>query len=250
MKIEKTLKNLGFNDNKIKVYIALLELKEASAQEIARKAQIERTSVYFLLDSLENDGLVGKTSVKKRIHYIAQDPKALEEIMEKKLKQIKKSLPFLYTLFESSPRRPKIIFYNKKEGIKKILQGTLDSETKVLRNLSSAKDVTSLLGENFLTRHIEKRVAKGISVKSLRPRDKEIDSWYFQAKRKEALRESRFLPQGLSFNIVAIIYDNKVAVITSDKECFGFTIESEDFSNLMKMMYDFIWEKSEPVYKK
>ena len=39
MNIEETLKNIGFKDKKARVYRACLELGQANAQEIAKRAE-------------------------------------------------------------------------------------------------------------------------------------------------------------------------------------------------------------------
>ena len=58
----------GFKDKKAKVYLACLELGQANAHEIAKKAQVERTSAYALLDSLQDEGLIIST-IKKKTKY-------------------------------------------------------------------------------------------------------------------------------------------------------------------------------------
>ena len=38
-----------------------------------------------------------------------------------------------------------------------------------------------------------------------------------------------------------IIYDKKVAFISSHKESFGFIVESVEFAGLQKMQFDILW---------
>jgi hypothetical protein len=40
------------------------------------------------------------------------------------------------------------------------------------------------------------------------------------------------------------IYDDKVSFISSEKEIFGFIVQSEEFSKLMKLHFDLFWNIS------
>jgi sugar-specific transcriptional regulator TrmB len=244
MNIEEILKNVGFKDKKARVYRACLELGQANAQEIAKKAEVERTSVYALLDSLEKEGLLNVTLKKKTEYFIPAPPQKLVEILHGKAELLEKYLPLFVSLYKSSDIRPRIRFYEDRESIKEILKDTLNCKEKKIRSISSAKDLLDLLGKDFINHHIEKRVKVGIRTISLRPQEKEPEHWYLDAKNKAVLRTVRFLPKNISFDVVCLIYDYKVALISSKKESFGFIVESKEFSDFMKMIYDFFWQAS------
>lgn len=247
MQLQDILQTIGFKDKKQKVYLACLELGQANAQKIAKAAGVERTSVYALLDALKQEGLISATVKRKTKYFIPEPPQKLIDGWQNKVKALEKALPLFLSIYNTSNIKPKIRFYEDREGIKEIFKDTLNCQEKQLRNLSSAKDILELLGKTFIAHYIDQRVEKGVKIKSLRPHGKEPDYWYLKADNKEVLRTSRFLPKGISFNVVCLIYDNKVAVISSKKESFGFVIESREFSDLMKILYDLIWKMSKEV---
>ena len=242
MNIQNILKDLGFKDKKTNVYLSCLELGQASAQAIAKKANIERTSVYALLDSLAKDGLIGITIKNKTRLIVPESPQKLVELLKDKLDAVERALPLFLEFFNNSHIKPAIRFYEEIEGIKKILKDALNCQEKIIRNLPAAQDALELLGKKFLARYIEQRVTKKIKVRSLRPQGKESNNWYLKAENKDVLREVRFLPTGVFFNVLCMIYDHKVAVISSKKEKFGFLLESKEFSDLMKILYDLAWK--------
>lgn len=244
MNIEEILKNVGFKDKKARVYRACLELGQANAQEIAKKAEVERTSVYVILENLEKEGLLNTTIKKKTKYFLPAHPQKLVEILEGKVDLLGKYLPLFVSLYKSSDVRPKVRFYEDRESIKEILKDTLTCKEKKIRSISSAKDLLELLGKDFMNHHIERRVKAGVQTISLRPQEKEPEHWYLAAENKEVLRTVRFLPNNISFDVVCLIYDYKVALISSRKEKFGFIVESEEFSDFMKTIYDFIWQAS------
>jgi len=247
MDIEEILKNIGFKDKKARVYRACLELGQANAQDVAKKAEVERTSVYAILEALEKEGLLSATIKKKTKYFLPAHPQKLIEILEGKVDLMGKYLPLFVSLYKSSDIRPRIRFYEDRESIKEILKDTLNCKEKKIRSVSSAKDLLDLLGKDFMSHHIEKRVKAGIRTLSLRPQEKEPDHWYLAARNKEVLRTVCFLPKNISFDVVCLIYDYKVALISSKKENFGFIVESKEFSDFMKTIYDFIWQASIPL---
>lgn len=248
MELLDVLKQIGFKDKKARAYLACLELGQVNAQEIAKKAEIERTSIYAILESLQKEGLISITVKKKTKYFIPAPPNKLVDLLRDKTDAAIRALPSFLSIFKNVKSRPKIKFYEDKESIKEILNDTLDCREKMLRNLVSVKDIQELLGNTFLIHYLEKRVKLGIKVKSLRPKEKEPKEWDLKAKTQEkVLRESRFLPKDISFDVVCFIYDNKVALISSKKESFGFIIESHEFSQMMKILYDLIWNISRVV---
>ncbi|MDD3486861.1 MAG: helix-turn-helix domain-containing protein [Candidatus Moranbacteria bacterium] len=238
------LKNIGFRDKKARVYRASLELGQANAQEISKKAEVERTSVYVLLESLEKEGLLSSTMKRKTKYYIPAHPEKLVEILEGKVDLMGKFLPLFVSLYKTSDVRPKIRFYEDRESIKEIFKDTLSCREKKIKSISSARDLLELLGKDFLNHHIEKRVKAGIETISLRLEEKEPEHWYLSAKNEEVLRTTRFLPKGIFFDVVCLIYDSKVALVSSKRESFGFIVESKEFSNFIKTIYDFLWKAS------
>ncbi|MEI6144413.1 MAG: helix-turn-helix domain-containing protein, partial [Candidatus Berkelbacteria bacterium] len=75
--IEATLKNLGFSENEAKVYLASLEMGVSSAQEIAKKADILRTTGYSVLEQLVVRGVIIKTKKNSVNRYFAESPESL-----------------------------------------------------------------------------------------------------------------------------------------------------------------------------
>ena len=57
-KIKENLKELGFNSNEVKVYIALTQLGEGTAALVAKKADLPRTTVISLLERLGSQNYI------------------------------------------------------------------------------------------------------------------------------------------------------------------------------------------------
>lgn len=113
----KDLATIGFSENRAAVYSALLELGKGTVSEIARKAGINRTTGYDVLDGLVADGLASVSGKEPKQEYVAEAPEKIRGILERKIendKNILKSfegfLPELKSLHNVAGR-PQVRFY-------------------------------------------------------------------------------------------------------------------------------------------
>jgi predicted DNA-binding transcriptional regulator len=70
MRYTQVLEQLGFSEKEIIVYVSLLELDTALVRDIARKADINRTSCYDILMGLAKRGMISKVIKKKKTYRV------------------------------------------------------------------------------------------------------------------------------------------------------------------------------------
>ena len=80
--ITASLEGLGLGANEAAVYIAMLSLGPATVLSISRASGVKRTTIYNVLESLKQKGLV-RTDVRgfKQL-YAAEHPKKLESMLD------------------------------------------------------------------------------------------------------------------------------------------------------------------------
>ena len=254
MEIIKALQEFGLNQKQAVVYLACLELGSASAQKIARKAGVERTNAYYVLENLERLGLVSRTIKNNKTVFTALNPQNLEGNLAKQKAQLEHQwdekneklitlLPQLQALYQSAGPKPKITFYEGREGIKTIFWQTLKKGLKEILYLWPAKNMMEILGREDVEKYIEERIALKIKAKVLRIKSKEI-IYKKSGHGQQYLRELRFVPPYLDFNLGLIIYEDKVAIIFSKQEDFALLIESQEFTKLQKALFESLWKIS------
>jgi len=65
--LEKYLKSIELSDKEIKVYVSALELGESTVIDISKKSRVNRTTIYPVIDSLQEKGLVSLAQKGKKI---------------------------------------------------------------------------------------------------------------------------------------------------------------------------------------
>lgn len=141
--MNEELRELGLNENEIKVYVFLLRKKRATASHIAKLAKINRTTAYLELDNLMKLGLVSYVIKNSKRYYQPANPDKLIQILDFKREKIKSILPSLKNLSKvSEPFKIEIL--EGKEGIKTFYQDILENTKEILAFGVTGRAITIL----------------------------------------------------------------------------------------------------------
>ena len=72
--IRNILQGIGLTKEQVEVYLAGLELGEASVQNLAKKANIKRPTTYLILDELKAKGLFSQVLKGKKKIFSSRRP--------------------------------------------------------------------------------------------------------------------------------------------------------------------------------
>jgi len=144
-----------------------------------------------------------------------------------------------------NPTKPKIRFYEGNEGHREIYRETLKAKNKIAYWISPNTILMETIGEDFLDWYIEERKKKKIWIKLIQKVTVETPYKYTDPKRHEReFKDVRNPPPEINLPNVLAIFDNKVAVMSTRKEGFGFIIESNDYAQTMKTFHELLWNVS------
>src|SRR3990167_8652935 len=123
---KKELMDAGLTHKQAQVYVACLEAGPSKIPAIASTAQIKRTTVYGIIEELEAMDLVTSSYKGKQKLYEAQDPALILSMLKGKKKRLAEPPPALKILSITHHVRPKINFFEGREGVKKIYDDVLE----------------------------------------------------------------------------------------------------------------------------
>lgn len=240
--LTKSLKNIGLSQKKADIYLALLELGEATVIEISRKTRIKRTTIYNLLPEMINDGMVKATAKRKKRLFFIEDPAQLKSDLEAKLRTIEKTLPELKAMQNILPHKPKITFYEGLGGMRELYQDTLNtlSPGDTIRSFTGLSDFYKLIPKEFSEWYIEERVKKKIRVKIISPASEVSNEW--RNNSMQELREIKLIDNpDFKFNADTEIYGNKIALLSYKENFMGVIIESKEINQMQRMAFELMW---------
>jgi sugar-specific transcriptional regulator TrmB len=242
-----SLKEYGLSDKESKVYLAILELGSGSVSEIAFRAKINRTTAYDILEALISYGLVSYLGEEKKKHYVAESPERLSSYLEKKSREIKEKslevktlMPELQSIFNLSPQKPKVKYYEGEDGIISMYEDSLSATTGISSWLNT--DKTYGFSADYFADYYKRRAAKGIHMRTI---INDIPLSHQIATRDIIEdRESRIIPKEMmDIEPECYVYENKVAFM-SLREKFGVMIESRDIADAMTKLFELAWGRA------
>lgn len=245
----KHLVDFGLSEKEAAVYISLLELELAGVNEIAKKAGINRSSAYVILESLKTKGLAGTSDDKKVRQYVAASPEMLHRVasdMAKKQEDIRNSinniLPELKALNKDAKHKPKISVFEGKDGLIKTFEDTLNSKEKIMRVYSSLNNLLHVIPPDYFPGYIKRRIKQGVKMHGIHPND-EINQKLMEVS--PGFDTPILVPKEKCLYPADIaIYDNKIGYMSPENGGVAILIESREIANVMKNIFDLAFEEA------
>ncbi len=241
---EEILIKFGLISNEAKVYEALLELGEASVQQISLKAKIHRRTVYDEIKKLVEKGLINESIVRGEKHFVATNPERLIEILKEKEQMINKVLPQMKGLYKSIENKEEARFFRGIEGFKLYLQAILDEGKDVYFIGAKAYWLDPRL-QHYLRHFDKERKKKGIKFYH-------IFDYEIKEQKPEILKlvgkPYKFLPKKYSSSTAVDIFGDYVVTFVGvnpgklKEEPLQFMLKSKELAEGYKKFFDFMWD--------
>lgn len=238
---ELALREYGLTNKEIEVYLALLPLGSINLQEIARRIDLPRTTIYNTLNYLSSKGLVSKIIKGHVTFFEATDPKKLINDIEEKKKLLTSVLPELEVLKKQIKESSSVEIYEGFKGISTILSEVFRERQQTYYFGSYAKSLEIL---KHLPEHVANiRMINKIPAKIVIDR---FDEPRFHEKDYKKITELRFLESLKDFPCMIFIFGEKVALYTVEGDLVGIIIKNKEVSSAIKLIFDIYWTLAKP----
>jgi sugar-specific transcriptional regulator TrmB len=238
------LLKVGLSNEEAKVYLACLEINGGPVSTIAKKAGIQRVSCYHTLENLRDKQLVSQVMKNGIKYFTPEPPEQLEKLALEKLNTVKGLLPELKSLSSSLAFKPRIRFYEGRDGVERVFSESLSARGEILgyTNLQSVLDFFPKFFERYthekLRRRIKTRYLSPTTVESVHVMDPYLPKDYDPNLIEILLVNKDQFP----FENEILIYGNIVGIVSlNPDELLGLIVESPTFARTMKAVFDLAW---------
>lgn len=248
--IEKLLLSIGLSEKEVRVYLTSLEFGSQPASVIAAHTDINRTTVYDTFADLIQKGLANKMKKSGTTYFQVMDPRNLIQYLEreknervrqleKQKEQIAAIIPALHSLENPLSTKPKVQFFEGEKGMREAYEDTLTTQQGPIRAYANVDECMGGL-PNFFPDYFKRRAKADIPIQAIFP-DTPLAYERMRCDLEE-MRETRLIDKKYSFSPELNVYDDKI-MIASWKEKMAIIIKSQEIAELLKKMFDLVWEK-------
>jgi hypothetical protein len=234
----EALSTLGLSEKQASVYLALVELGEASAYTVATKAGLKTPTTYVILKELIEKNIVYTVPRDKKQRFRAMDPKQLFAKSESKFVDAKSMLPSILALVASPSSAPVTRSFAGKAQLLDAYFETLAVPHTTLRGWLSEGAWSEHGLDFFLNIYRPQRVKQSISNQFI-VGDTPVMRDYAKPN-AEALKETR-IDKNFSPETDLLIYGGNKIIIASFYEEMGVIIESQKVHDLLAGIFEAHW---------
>lgn len=247
-RFREILNNLGIQQSAQRVYVSLVKDGEATANVLAKRTGITRPSVYDQIKELRKKDLVVERAVGGKTFFAASDVRRIDAMLGDRIERLSSDRELLADTLASFMKQaktvqPKIKFFEGKEGAQQLMKDILWHDDITLSIFWPYQQMREILGDDFLQWFNERRVKRHIAVKTIWP-NKERKSKDHIFVENDTYVTRKYAQPNQVCDMGYMVYDNKVAFISSTKEAFGFIVESKEFAALTTMQFESLWKEA------
>ena len=229
------LKELGFNDKEIKVYLVLLRHGSISASKISKETNIDRATCYRYIDSLIHKGFVSHV-IKNNVKYFNAAPpeKILSDIRQKE-KDYKEIMPDLLFLSKMPKEETITEMYRGKEGLKTVLKNILRTKEDhcVLGDEGHFQDLLPVYFGSFINSCLKNKIKeKVLCSEKAKKKIQKFDYRY---------SETRALPHNVIVPTTTLIYSDIIVLFDWNFPFSAVVIKNKNMALSHKNYFEILW---------
>ncbi|MFH1649211.1 MAG: helix-turn-helix domain-containing protein [Candidatus Woesearchaeota archaeon] len=236
MRFDSDLKKAGLTGNEAKVYSVLIQCLGLPAGEVAKKAGLDRSLTYTVLNNLVNKGMAYYALVDNKRSFYASDPVNLMNPLEQNLDFIKELIPKLKAITPKNEDEMQFRIFEGVEGMK--AYGRL---------MVTQTEADSFGGTgkfyDFMLEHAPHLVGKAVNTAS---NGRIIASTQFGSHElnKKLGFQLRLLPAVSP--ATTVICPDFVGIHLMTDRPFAILIESKEVVKGFKAYFEFLWNIAKP----
>jgi len=250
MALVQELLSVGLTDKEAEVYLAALQLGYASVQEIAAKANINRTTAYTHIKNLISRGLINAIEKNTKVYYLAERPEKLKYLQEQQEKEIErrrelldKIMPKLESIYNLAKDKPSVRYYSyeNKSDLELVRNEIAELRCDEMYNIFNHELYGDYLNRDHVKRLVDSvQKFKALYISKNKVLDHRLHSFMDNEKFK-----LKFLPEAkFSFLCEVLIAENNVYIAGKGD---WLVITDKLFAQTLGLLFHALWGIAEDM---
>lgn len=249
----KKLEEMGLKKQEAEVYLTCLKLSFAKISDLAKEVNVPRTSIYIYVKSLLEKGYLKKSKKQGVEYFIPVEPRYILEEAKEKVKSFSEILPQLENLSDFSFKRPKIEYFDTKQGLFNLYELMLKMDYKhipcMIESGEAMKQNVEKMGWEFWYKWEKKFLDKKVVTQGIITKDATAVIQSAPEKVKNIMRQRPATVRVIDdeefpFSInLYLLYPNR-AFIVIPQQNFVLMIENKNSYDSFITLYKALFEKA------
>ncbi len=250
--IKNNFSQIGIENEQTDIYLEILQNGKTTALKLARTFTIPRTSVYRILDSLLEKGLVIASLGNRGTEYSATAPSNLQLLIDRKeaeltrQKQVIAELQLSLSELEIKKRNNnQVFYYHGIEGLKQVTYNSLHATGELCTY--ELETMNAFLSFEEAEKYRERFIDRKVKIRTL-TNAKEIKPWTEKTEMVKYYWEIRHLsPLQNPFRFEILLYNDIYAMYKYvDNDIFCIEIQSQELADMQKQLFEYLWRNATP----
>ncbi|HBF67065.1 MAG TPA: hypothetical protein DDW36_01410 [Candidatus Magasanikbacteria bacterium] len=239
MHLKTLLEDIGLKNKEAQTYLALLELGASPAGAVARKTGLKRTSIYDIMKTLRAKGVVIITLRKNKKIFLARQPEQLTKLWKRRVRALEDALPQFNLIEKQGGARPHVTFLEGVPQVKEFYRTILEDYKGKSYDVIGNTETFLAWDPEFFDEYRRLRARANIKTRLILTQEKA--SLAQKTHEKILKNEIRFFPKQYRYDNLIRIYPDKVLFLSTKETNIGILIESGEFVDSFKKMFEFMW---------
>ncbi len=240
-KITSLLTDTGLSENEASVYFSALSLGPSTVLSISRAAELKRTTVYSILETLKQKGLMKIELRGLKKYFEAENPEKIESLLERRKEDFRKNLGEFMALYNLKGGESFIKYYEGLEGIKSVYEGLLkDAEPFKDYLVLSHMEPWMALDPEYFEDFIRRRAKMNFKIRALF-QNSDLSQ---KLKRERGLYgvEIKMLPDKTLLTTNLVIIPKRIIIHQLHPPFFAIVIENKSIIQMHREMFEIMWQ--------
>jgi len=246
------LEKIGLTPGEIKAYMALLALGPSSTGPLAKRSQVSRSKLYWIMDKLEKKGLASHAERDGIIYFQAVEPTKIDDYIQEKEDELRilreeftRFLPELESYHKRAKETQSMTIYQGLRGLKVAHEHSYlkleKGEEYVYMGIPAYQPETHHL---YWQKDHQRRTSLGIKTRLLFNRD--TDRMIMEDRNSYALCDARYMPTDIKTPAYFLIYKDTVMMAIASTNPIAIEIVSQEIADAFMAYFEEYWKRTKP----
>ena len=237
------LKEIGLSEHESAVYFTMVSLGPAPILKIARASEIKRTTIYYVIDSLKEKGLVRIELKGLKSLFVAESPEKLESILEQRKNKLKNHLKDFMEIYNKGGGETLIKIYEGLEAVKSIYNKLLEDikpgeDYLIISDMNKAFN----LDREFFNDLRDRRAKLPIKIRALVGDQETEEGQNFKKYEQNFNLKAKYLPSGTKLTTNMVVTPQRVLIHQLELPILAIVIENKSIIKMNQEYFEIMWK--------